>query len=178
VYQLSGNPVEWAASITRWGYHPGGSPWLAPVQVAHRLVTHPYRYLTTDRMALYDTLYGVTGMLFVLAIPFVWRRFGAGYGLFMAANLWLPLSSGVFEGVGRYCSVLFPFFIWLADGKSRFGVDGDGRRLRDVLPWASRFLSPSIVVLRLGVRKSASTCRVADAAVWGLIRQCAASSAC
>ena len=71
-------------------------------------------------MAPYDTLYGVTGILFVLAIPFVWRRFGAGYGLFMLLNLWLPLSSGVFEGVGRYCSVLFPCFIWLATIRSRF----------------------------------------------------------
>ena len=64
-------------------------------------------------MAVYDTLYGVTGIVFAVAIPFVWRRFGAAYGLFMLANLWLPLSSGVFEGVGRYCSVLFPFFLWL-----------------------------------------------------------------
>ncbi|HYM25338.1 MAG TPA: hypothetical protein VEU08_19105 [Vicinamibacterales bacterium] len=71
-------------------------------------------------MAPYDFLYGVTGIVFLASIPFVWRRFGAGYGLFMLANLWLPLSSGVFEGVGRYCSVLFPFFIWLADGRSRF----------------------------------------------------------
>ena len=70
-------------------------------------------------MAVYDTLYGVTGILFVAAIPFVWRRFGAGYGLFMLLNLWLPLSSGVFEGVGRYCSVLFPCFIWLATIRSR-----------------------------------------------------------
>jgi hypothetical protein len=30
----------------------------------------------------------------------------------------LPLSSGVFEGVGRYCSVLFPCFIWLASIRS------------------------------------------------------------
>ena len=52
-------------------------------------------------------------------MPFVWRRFGAGYGLFMLLNLWLPLSSGVFEGVGRYCSVLFPCFIWLATIRSR-----------------------------------------------------------
>ncbi|HEY1910458.1 MAG TPA: hypothetical protein VGG73_06040, partial [Vicinamibacterales bacterium] len=53
------------------------------------------------------------------AIPFVWYRFGAAYGLFMLLNLWLPLSSGVFEGVGRYCSVLFPCFIWLASQRSR-----------------------------------------------------------
>lgn len=119
VYRLSGNPFEWAASISLWGYDPGAAPWMAPAHLVRQLVTHPYRYLATDPMALYDTLYGVTGILFVLAIPFVWRRFGAGYGLFMALNLWLPLSSGVFEGVGRYCSVLFPCFLWLASIRSR-----------------------------------------------------------
>jgi hypothetical protein len=119
VYQISGNPLEWASSISRWGYYPGGLPWLAPVRLIARLSTHPYLYLTTDRMAVYDTLYGVTGVLFAVAVPFVWYRFGAGYGLFMIANLWLPLSSGVFEGVGRYCSVLFPCFMLLATIRSR-----------------------------------------------------------
>jgi hypothetical protein len=70
-------------------------------------------------MAPYDTLYGVTGITFVLLIPFVWMKLGAGYGLYMLMNLWLPLSSGVFEGVGRYCSVLFPAFLWLATIQSR-----------------------------------------------------------
>ena len=37
----------------------------------------------------------------------------------MLANLWLPLSSGQYEGMGRYCSVLFPCFIWLASLRSR-----------------------------------------------------------
>jgi hypothetical protein len=26
----------------------------------------------------------------------------------------VPLSTGQFEGLGRYCTVLFPLFIWLA----------------------------------------------------------------
>ena len=119
IYRLTGNPFEWAITLQRWGYYPGGSPWLAPVALARQLLTHPYRYLATDPMALYNTLYGVTGILFLAAVPFVWRRFGAGYALFMLMHLWLPLSSGVFEGVGRYCSVLFPCFIWLASIKSR-----------------------------------------------------------
>ena len=120
VYRLSGNPFEWAASISRWGYYPGGAPWTAPMALVRQLLVHPYAYLAGERMAPYDTLYGVTGILFVMAIPLVWRRLGTAYGLFMLLNLWLPMSSGTFEGVGRYCSVLFPAFIWLASIRSRF----------------------------------------------------------
>lgn len=111
VYTLSGNPLEWVATVQRWGYYPGGSPWLALARLAGILLTRPIEYLSTERMALYDTLNGVSGLLFVSAVPLVWYRFGAAYGLFMAANLWLPLSSGQYEGLGRYCSVLFPFFV-------------------------------------------------------------------
>jgi hypothetical protein len=70
-------------------------------------------------MARYDTLYGLTGIVFVALTPFVWAKFGAAYGLFMLLNLWLPLSSGVFEGLGRYCSVLFPAFLFLAAIRSQ-----------------------------------------------------------
>jgi hypothetical protein len=122
IYDLSGQPLLWATALTRWGsgYHPGGAPWTAPVELLHKLLTHPYVFLASEPMALYDTLYGVTALLFAAAIPFVWRRFGAAYGLFMLLNLYLPLSSGAFEGLGRYCSVLFPAFIWLASIRSRF----------------------------------------------------------
>jgi hypothetical protein len=119
IYSLTGNPLEWASTLERWGYHPGGAPWAAPLALVRNLVTHPYRYIAGDAMAPYDALYGLTGIAFLAATPFVWRRFGAGYGLFMLLNLLLPLSSGVFEGVGRYCSVLFPCFIWLATIRSR-----------------------------------------------------------
>jgi hypothetical protein len=119
VYHLSGNPFEWASSISRWNYHPGRAPWAAPAQLVTALATAPAQYFRTDPMAPYDTLYGVTALIFIISIPFVWARLGAAYAMFMIANLWLPLSSGVFEGLGRYCSVLFPFFIWAASVKSR-----------------------------------------------------------
>src|SRR5256885_15194531 len=118
----TGDPLLWATALTRWGsgYHPGGAPWAAPVALVFALGRHPYAFLTSRPMAVYDTLYGVTALVFVVLTPFVWRRFGAGYGLFMALNLYVPLSSGTFEGLGRYCSVLFPCFIWLASLRSRW----------------------------------------------------------
>lgn len=119
VYTLSGSFIEWAHSIQRWGYHPGGPPWAPLVALARALATHPYAYLTTEHAAPYDLLNGGTALVCLVSIPFVWARFGAGYGLFMLANLWLPLSSGAFEGLGRYCAVLFPFFIWLATFRSQ-----------------------------------------------------------
>jgi hypothetical protein len=120
IYTLTGDPLEWAKTLERWGsgYHPGGSFWTAPLSLVGHLVTHPYAYLAGDRMAPYDTLYGVSALAFLAAVPFVWMRFGAGYGLYMLLNLLLPLSSGTFEGLGRYCSVLFPCFIWLASSRS------------------------------------------------------------
>jgi hypothetical protein len=119
VYSLSGNPFEWAASIERWGYYPGGAPWLAPFRLVRMLAVHPYAFLAGERMAPYDTLNGIAALAFAASVPFVWRRFGAAYGMLMVANLWLPLSSGQYEGLGRYCSVMFPCFIWLGSLRAR-----------------------------------------------------------
>jgi hypothetical protein len=119
IYRLTGNPLEWIATIERWNYHPGQNPWTALIGLAGQLVTRPYAFIAGGGMAPYDALNGIAAMALVAAVPFVWMRFGAAYGLFMAANLWLPLSSGQFEGLGRYCAVLFPFFIWLAAVCSR-----------------------------------------------------------
>jgi hypothetical protein len=118
IYEQTGHPFLWAVALARWGYYPGGAPWTAPFRLAQQLFTHPYAYLAQDRMAPYDTLNGAAAMLFAVAIPFVWRQFGGGYALFMLANLWLPLSAGVLEGLGRYCAVVFPCFLWLASLRS------------------------------------------------------------
>jgi len=84
------------------------------MDLAVALLTRPYDYLTTDPEAPYDVLNGVTGFIFIISLPFVGRRFGAAFVVHMVLNLWLPLSSGVFEGVGRYCAVLFPFCFEIA----------------------------------------------------------------
>src|SRR5207248_7762736 len=108
----SHNPLEWAATLERWSYYPGGAPWTPLVRLMSNLIVRPYAYLAGDAMAPYDTLNGVAALAVLGSVPFVWRRLGAGYGLYVLVNLWLPLSSGQLEGLGRYCAVMFPFFIW------------------------------------------------------------------
>ena len=113
VNALTGSPFEWMSSIERWNYHPGGAPWTPLVALTRQLVRRPHDFLMEPN-GLYDTLNGVTAMIVLATVPFVWVRLGAAYGLYMALNLMLPLSSGEFEGLGRYCAVLFPFFIWMS----------------------------------------------------------------
>ena len=114
---LSGSYFEWSYSIRRWNYDIGGSPFKAFVFVISELATRPYEYITTNATAPYDILNGFTGLAFILSLPLVGRRVGAAYVVHMALNLWLPLSSGVFEGVGRYCAVLFPFYFVMATAR-------------------------------------------------------------
>jgi hypothetical protein len=63
-------------------------------------------------------LNGLFPLVMIGALPWIWRRLGAGHALLIGAHLALPLSSGQFEGLGRYCAVLFPFQIWVAAATS------------------------------------------------------------
>lgn len=114
-YALTGDWFEWYHAITRWGYHPGstftGNPLVAFIS---NLATRPYTYLVEEHAAPYDVLNGLFPLVMTAALPWVWRRLGGGAALLIAANLALPLSSGQFEGLGRYSAVLFPFQVWLA----------------------------------------------------------------
>ncbi len=114
VYAISGSPLEWKHSIERWNYHLGGEPWKAYQTMFKGLFFRPYYWFTTNPLAPYDSLNALAATSFLAGVPFVWRRFGAAYGLYMLVNLGLPLTSGVFEGLGRYCAVLFPMFFLMA----------------------------------------------------------------
>lgn len=113
-YRLSGTPWAWYHAITYWGYHPGGNPFSGLASLAYALATEPYRFLATGRMAPYDTLNAAAAVGALALVPLIWRRFNAGYALVVVAALALPLSSGQFEGLGRYTSVLFPLPLLLA----------------------------------------------------------------
>jgi hypothetical protein len=118
VYSLSGSWFEWSASISRWDYHPGGRPWDGLQALGTALAMGPYAFLSTVDMAPYDLLNGAAATLMIVSLPFIWRRLGGPYAVFMLIALWVPLSTGQLLGLGRYSSVLFPFFIWVASFRS------------------------------------------------------------
>jgi hypothetical protein len=111
VFSLSGSFIEWMISITRWGYYPGGPPWTALLDLIVPMLTEPYRYLTEAPGAPYHLLNGLAALFAIAMLPAVKKRMGWPYVLYIVMNLWLPLSSGVLEGLGRYTAVLFPLFI-------------------------------------------------------------------
>jgi hypothetical protein len=110
-YWISGNPLEWYDSITRWGYQPGGDPLGGLFRIVEALIARPVQFIASEPMAPYDTLNALTAIGALLAVPFIWGRFGRGYAAIVVLGLVLPLSSGQYEGLGRYCSVLFPLAI-------------------------------------------------------------------
>ena len=60
-------------------------------------------------------LLNAVGVIFVLAT--VWpvaRRLGLAYAVFILINILPPLAEGGMLSAGRFSSVLFPAFIWLA----------------------------------------------------------------
>lgn len=123
-YVVSGSPLAWYHAITYWGYEPGGNPFAMPFALVRALLTRPYQFLTTEEMAPYDTLNGLAALGTLALVPFIWRRFGGGYALIVLGGMLLPMSSGQFEGLGRYSLVQFPVPLLLASlpGETRHHV--------------------------------------------------------
>jgi hypothetical protein len=113
-WTLSGHPFTWYESITFWGYTPGSDPLAMLIGLVQALLTRPYQYLATERMAPYDALNATAAILALSLVPLIWKRFNAGYAIIVLAALLLPLSSGQFEGLARYTSVQFPVALALA----------------------------------------------------------------
>jgi hypothetical protein len=114
IYTISGSWLEWYATLKRWGYEPAANDFSVYGGLVRAILTRPYAFLVTEHAAPYDLLNAGAAAVALVSVPLVWRRLGGAYALFMIANLYIPLSAGQFEGVGRYCTVLFPMFLWLA----------------------------------------------------------------
>ncbi len=111
VWRLTGNPLAWAEGHAAWGRHYQG--------LTH-LVTDRYHVISNAGLTTYVSqqpydLLNALGVIFVLAavVPLA-QRFSMAFALFVLVNIIPPLAAGGFMSTGRFSSVLFPAFLWLA----------------------------------------------------------------
>jgi hypothetical protein len=111
IWRIAGNPLAWASGHAAWG---------RTYQGLGVLVIDHYHYIANAGLEGYvrtlphDLLNGL-GALFVLAAAWpVARRLSLAYAVFILVNILPPLAAGGLLSAGRFSSVLFPAFIWLA----------------------------------------------------------------
>jgi hypothetical protein len=111
VWRLTGNPIAFATSHGAWGREYQG---------LGTLVARQYSALASTGLSGYVGLPGYNvlnaiGALFAIATVWpVTRGLGLAYGLFILVNVLPALLSGGLLSAGRFSSVLFPAFVWLA----------------------------------------------------------------
>jgi hypothetical protein len=109
IWRLTGNPTAWATGHSAWGRTYEGLGTLVVNEVS-----------TLASAGLHGTIgfdmVNASGAIFALAS--VWpvaRRLGLAYALFILLNVLPALTLGGFLSAGRFSSVLFPAFVWLAE---------------------------------------------------------------
>jgi len=121
VWSLTGNPLAWMAGHLAWGRHYTG---LMPI------IVDRYNWLAGAGLYAYSSqqpidILNALGVVFVLAAAWpVARRLGLAYGIFILINMLPPLAEGGMLSAGRFSSVMFPAFLWLAGavpGRHRAG---------------------------------------------------------
>jgi len=109
IWRLTGDPLAWMRVQAGWGRG------FDPLQA---LLPDPLLrlgLLRALRLSTFDTLNTLAGFFaLVLAWP-VARSYGLAFGLFVALNVLVPMLAGGPVSLGRFSSVLFPVFMYLAD---------------------------------------------------------------
>jgi hypothetical protein len=111
VWRLTGDPLAWAAGHAAWGRHYQG---------LEKVVVDRYRYITGWGLWTYvgqqpyDFLNGLGAAFVLVTVWPVARRLSIAYAAFILINMLPPLASGGLLSAGRFSSVMFPAFLWLA----------------------------------------------------------------
>jgi len=111
IWSLTGNPLAFASGQMAWGRTYTGLGALVSQQYSILANAGLSGYVGTPG---YDALNAIGALFAVSTIWPVARRLGMAYGLFMVINILPALANGGLLSVGRFSSVLFPAFIWLA----------------------------------------------------------------
>ena len=108
LYWRFGDPIAWVHGQAAWGVPimlRAGAP--DPGKLPGELAIKPIEVTVwIGNIAAFVAA--------VAAIRPVTRRFGLAYGAWIAVNIFPPVAAHLFISLGRFISVLFPFFYWLA----------------------------------------------------------------
>lgn len=110
VWTLTGHPLAWADAQTGWG-RMMQNPWQAFSGWTTKLLADPLAFIAASPEAFLNGMAGLTAL--ALSLPIA-RRLGAGFGLFTAAGVLLPVAGGGIPSLGRYTAVLFPLYLYAA----------------------------------------------------------------
>jgi hypothetical protein len=109
VYQLTGNPIQWAIVHEAWGRRFGGLGTLAdPIVFIGR-----YGLSAALRDISPIMMNGTAAIVALLAVVPVTRHLGPAYGAFTLLNVMASLVSGGYLSAGRLTATMFPVFLWL-----------------------------------------------------------------
>jgi hypothetical protein len=112
VWRLTGDPLAWAKGHAAWGRTYEGLTALVMQQYAMVAGLGLSGYVGAPG---YDALNAIGALFAVATVWPVARRIGLAYAVFMLTNILPALSAGGLLSAGRFSSVLFPAFVWLAD---------------------------------------------------------------
>ena len=111
IWQLTTDPLAWAKGHVAWGRSYQGLSILVTERYAWLENVGLYRYTSEAS----NDLLQLMGAVFVLVAAWpVARRIGLACSVFILINMLPPLAAGGLLSAGRFSSVLFPAFVWLA----------------------------------------------------------------
>jgi hypothetical protein len=111
VWYHTGDPFQWVG-IQRIGWGKSAADFsLFWDQVQRLYEVGPLSYIEQWPI---DALNLAATLLALISVGPVTVRLGAAHGVFVALTTLVPLANGGLLSMGRYTSVLFPMFIWLA----------------------------------------------------------------
>jgi hypothetical protein len=111
IWRLTGDPLAFFSGQAAWGRTYQGVGALVAKQYSILANAGLSGYVGTPG---YDALNAIGALFAIATIWPVTRRLGPASGLFMAINILPALAIGGLLSAGRFSSVLFPAFIWLA----------------------------------------------------------------
>ena len=112
IWRLTGDPLAWARGHEAWGRNY--QPFSHVVANQYSFISHGGLNAYMAQGGGYDVLNMFAALLVLAAVWPVARRFGMAYGALLLVVLLPPIANGGWLSVGRFSSVLFPVFMWLA----------------------------------------------------------------